>query len=517
VLIAELAATTPGPVLISAPRRRLVQQIAATVRERVGTSRTVGIVSSDARELGADITVSTYEPITLQRVASEVPDPALWICDECHRVARRSTVEAIRDRTLRPRAAVGFSATPYLADDEKGLPLWQGEWYAYDWSDAMRDGVIVPFEIAAPEGGRARLVDACAEWLDSQRGPGVLSAISIAEANALARKLSERGYAVQPIHSQIGRRDQADRIEALRRGDLRALVHVDLLTEGVDLPWLQWIGLTRARGSRVSYAQEIGRVLRAAPGKERAIVWDPHGMTAIHDLGAPAKLGEAMAEDLAEPDQRPSLLTMIIREIEGVPHVVAVFRAMELRISRDRLPLPCEHWSEPDGTITVRVASDQAGLWGDDIVTLGTPYADSPDGEIWLRHPVAEMDAEIEIDRTFVPSQPHETRILDRYVQCRMAGAVPSLGAYLAQHAEEEIESAGGLRYYVRSYSTREQRAWIRAAIDRLIPHCAPGSDLASLVRDARLAGSRSRRGVAVQTMILLRHALKQIDRNDDQ
>jgi len=40
IVIAELAATTPGRVLISAPRRRLVQQIAATVRERVGKSRT---------------------------------------------------------------------------------------------------------------------------------------------------------------------------------------------------------------------------------------------------------------------------------------------------------------------------------------------------------------------------------------------------------------------------------------------------------------------------------------------
>ena len=506
IVIAEIAATTDGPILISAPRRRLVQQIAATVRERVGASRTVGVVSSDARETGADIVVSTYERITLARVAQAMPEPAVWICDECHRVARSSGVEANSDGVIRPARAVGFSATPYRADHEEGIPLWRDEWYSYGWREAMDDGVIVPYEIRAPETDAEDIVSACAAWLDAVDGHGVLSAESIAEADGLASELGERGYRVASIHSRLGKDEQAARIESLRVGDLCALVHVDLLTEGVDLPWLRWIGLTRERGSRVSYAQEIGRVLRAHPGKDRAIVWDPHGMTTIHDLGGPAALGDAIDED-AEPEPPPKRITMMIDE--ATSQIVGIYGEMELRIAPERCPLPCTYEREDDGTVTVRVES--GGIFGAEEVTGGVAYVDSPDGMIWLRHPVIVYAEEREIDRVLVPQSSAETRALNRYNQARIQGLIPSLGTFLRERAGEQIETAGGLRRYLSQYTTPEQRRWIRTACKRLTDHYgdAMPDRIASLVTDALEIARRSKKGAAVQAMVLLRHEME--------
>jgi len=369
----------------------------------------------------------------------------------------------------------------------------------------MQDGVIVPYRIEAPDTDAEEIVGACAAWLDRVDGPGVLSAESIAEADGLASELQERGYPVASIHSRIDKEGQAERIEQLRTGALRALVHVDLLTEGVDLPWLRWIGLTRERGSRVSYAQEIGRVLRAHPGKDHAIVWDPHGMTTIHDLGGPAALGEAIDED-AQPDPPPKRITLAISE--ETRQIVGVYREMELRIAPERCPIPCEWAEEDDGTITVRI--EGAGIWPAEEIREGRAYADSPEGIMWLRHPVAVYEEERQIDRVLLPSMPSETRILNRYNQLRIEGKIPSLGTFLRERAGEQVESAGSLRRYLYQWTTQEQRAWIRTACRRLVDTTDADRDsVTPLVSDCLEIARRSRKGAAVQAMVILSYELR--------
>jgi hypothetical protein len=69
-------------------------------------------------------------------------------------------------------------------------------------------------------------------------------------------------------------------------------VHCQLLTEGVDLPWLRWLALRRPVSSPVRLVQEVGRVLRAARGKAEAVLYDPHDC-----LGAVGLVHAAALED----------------------------------------------------------------------------------------------------------------------------------------------------------------------------------------------------------------------------
>jgi hypothetical protein len=57
-----------------------------------------------------------------------------------------------------------------------------------------------------------------------------------------------------------------------------------MLSEGVDMPWLRWMALRQARGSRVEFLQEFGRVLRAAPGKTEAVIFDPWEKSLDHPM-----------------------------------------------------------------------------------------------------------------------------------------------------------------------------------------------------------------------------------------
>ena len=94
----------------------------------------------------------------------------------------------------------------------------------------------------------------------------------------------------------------------LKKGSLKCLVHVSLLAEGVDLPWLQWLCLRRPVGSRVRFVQEVGRVLRAHPGKEVAHIIDPHDLFGVHTLHNPEKLGEALTRE--EKDYEDELVKL---------------------------------------------------------------------------------------------------------------------------------------------------------------------------------------------------------------
>jgi hypothetical protein len=75
-----------------------------------------------------------------------------------------------------------------------------------------------------------------------------------------------------------------------------------MLVEGVDFPWLRWICLRRQVKSRVRFIQELGRVLRASPGKDKARVLDPNDLFGEFQLTYADALGLLFA-DAPEEDE----------------------------------------------------------------------------------------------------------------------------------------------------------------------------------------------------------------------
>lgn len=449
VLLAELCARTDGRVIVTAPTLRLVHQLAATL-ERRGLD--VGKVCTGERDLTRRVTVCTYDPRTLARVAGAIHRPALWIADEAHRTNTRGVAEWRAE--VEPARSIGFTATPYLADADDDLKLWSSVWFHYSLADAVADGVILLPTFGGVRCDAEDLVAGARLWLADADGPGVFSAATCADADALAAELD----GVESFHSGHSAEDRDDKLRRLEAGELRAIVHVACLVEGVDLPWLRWIGLTHPRGSRVAYAQEIGRVLRTAPGKTSVRVWDPFGAADVHNLHDAAALADALEEfDAPGP---PALATM---RVEG-DQITAVFRHVADMIPADLLPL---NWR---GTVE-RMRVD---LGDGDPITIegGRMYDPRPHDAPGVRYVRHTLDIALDIPRERIEViapvvSADEALARSLVLACSVHGLCDALPDWVRAR-RRGIDGAASLarvesvRVYLRSAARNDQLQWVR-------------------------------------------------------
>jgi len=231
----------------------------------------------------------------------------LWIVDEAHRTECATMVET--NRLLAPRAVVGLTATPYLPEKIRSLGLFVDLLYDYDWKRALADGVIVPWRVVNWDGEDTDIETACLNMIKKTEGPGIVNALTIDDAELCAKTLTEQGIPTKAIHSQVCTTARRVFLRELEKGSLRALVHVDVLREGVDLPWLRWLCLRRPARNRVAAIQELGRVLRAAPRKTEAIILDPRDQLAEMSLSYEAALGgsQELADELSPRRRREDM------------------------------------------------------------------------------------------------------------------------------------------------------------------------------------------------------------------
>lgn len=309
LFIAELAARCKGQVLVTTPTQALVAQLSATLQERCPGE--VGRCYQHAWEPGRRIVVTCNA--SLSNLLDGWPEWACWIADEAHRVEG----EGIREQQprIRRKVAVGLTATPFRGDN-RGLETWDRIVYSYTSGQAVRDKVLVPWRAVRWDGSGEADTDLLVErWVGEAEGPGIVSACSIADAEAFAARLGP-GVAL-PIHQKLSPAEREMRIRQLRSGKVKALVHVQLLCEGIDLPWLQWLAMRRPVASPVRLVQEVGRVLRASPGKTEAVLYDPHDL--LGDLG----LVHAAALEDAQRGESSSTTpdAWSIPELEGLDNV----------------------------------------------------------------------------------------------------------------------------------------------------------------------------------------------------
>lgn len=325
-LIAEICALLSRPgevVVVVAPRQSLVEQLSGvgddydgpglrpgSVAWRLGLDR-VGVyyggrkvldgpggsvrpvVVACGPSLGALADVLRLRGVTCRAL----------VCDEAHRSESAAILEAVS--RLAPRYVIGFSATPWRSEAGESLSLFSREVVRYGIGQAIRDRVLVPWETlgwdVAGRGDPGADV-ACAHMireLPPGSGPGIVSARNIPDAEKYAALLSADGLPALAIHSEMSKTERRSRVARLLSGDLRCLVHVALLTEGTDIPELRWICMRRPSATAIRFVQELGRVLRTAPGKTHALLLDPYDHEGSIGVEHESRVGSADALDAA--------------------------------------------------------------------------------------------------------------------------------------------------------------------------------------------------------------------------
>jgi superfamily II DNA or RNA helicase len=322
VFLAELIrcwrTTHPDDVIVvTTPSVQLVEQLGTTLAEWLGPG-IVGRYYTRAKQWKRPVVVACNAsvPVLATVLAANGRAVSVWIADEAHKTATAAFLDEDRGYTqaewdsvgaraqtagaqiamtpeqradwigtsgghptadvLQSARRLGLTATPFRSNVDERIGLFSEVVYRYSPADALRDGVIVPWRfVQADEEGKD--VDAaCIEMIRAlgsrdERGPGVVDATSIEDATAYAATLTAAG-----IVARDGAKAAA--IEALRTGQIDCIVHVSMLVEGVDLPWLRWGCFRRPVGARVRYIQHLGRYLRAFPGKTEAVILDPCGL-----------------------------------------------------------------------------------------------------------------------------------------------------------------------------------------------------------------------------------------------
>lgn len=262
----------PGwSVVVSAPRQALVEQTVEEGKRFLGPSvvgewygrrkkaSRITVVCHDSADSLAD-----YLSMRGIRVAH-------WMADEVHRADTDRMIEAVR--RWDPKTRIGVTATPFRSVETEALRGWDDIVYRYTIDQAIDEGVLVPWvpHYCRPEEADADTNVVVRDMIlrHAPPGPGIVSANDMKDAEWYARYLGEAGIDALAVHSKMKTAERRRRIDLLLSGGLRCLVHVDLLTEGVDLPPLRWLAMRRRRKGAVGIVQEVGRVLRTMRTPDR--------------------------------------------------------------------------------------------------------------------------------------------------------------------------------------------------------------------------------------------------------
>lgn len=116
------------------------------------------------------------------------------------------------------------------------------------------------------------------------RQPAIAFCASVEHARDVAQQFHAAGYRAASIDGEmkVAERDQA--IRDLGGGRLDVLTSCDIVSEGTDIPIVTAALLLRPTMSTGLYMQQVGRVLRPAPGKEHAIIIDVVGNAMKHGM-----------------------------------------------------------------------------------------------------------------------------------------------------------------------------------------------------------------------------------------
>ena len=299
----------PGTrIVVIVPSKELLIQ---NVQElySVWPEASAGVYSAavSKKQLGFDLTYATIGSIYKQ--AHRMGRIDLILADECHGIATSETGmwrQLISDlrKYGSPARVVGLTGTSFRGNGvwltHGDDPLFTGIASRVTIKELLELGFLSPITTVPTQthidtsevrtvAGDYNLQDlaivsdkdelvqaACDEIvaLGAIRKKWLVFAVNVAHAEHVCAALQQRGIASAVVTGDTPSAQRDGAIAAYRRGDLRCLVNVSVLTTGFNVKDIDFLVLLRATKSPVLYVQILGRALRTAPGKADALIAD---------------------------------------------------------------------------------------------------------------------------------------------------------------------------------------------------------------------------------------------------
>lgn len=213
------------------------------------------------------------------------------IVDEAHHAISPSWRGVIKDQ--RRALVLGVTATPERLDG-KGLgDIFEELVLGPTTAELIKDGFLSKYTAFAPVAPdlsaiSTRAGDYAVDELAGVMAKPVVIGSAVDQYEKLALGKRAIVYAVNIQHSHLDgdtpREERRALIEALATGEIEILTNCGLISEGLDVPAVEAVLLARPTQSLALFLQQVGRALRPAPGKDRALILDCAGNLYRHGL-----------------------------------------------------------------------------------------------------------------------------------------------------------------------------------------------------------------------------------------
>jgi superfamily II DNA or RNA helicase len=300
VMVLGLIAQRRQPALIVVHSRELLEQWLSHIETFLGIpGQEVGRFGGGGkRKVGERITVGLVR--TLCKYAPEIsPHIGYLVVDECHRCPSPTFTAAVT--AFDCCYMTGLSATPWRRDGLSRLIYWHlGDKIHEIDKDALVDaGHVLQAEVITRETDFSPTCDPSTEYSkmlseltqdparnalivedvarEAGNGGGVCLVLSDRKAHVetLVGLLAARGVDAAVLTGDMKPKDRQEVVTALNAGQVKVLVSTtQLLSEGFDCRELSTLFLSTPIRFEGRLIQCLGRVLRPAPGKDKARVYD---------------------------------------------------------------------------------------------------------------------------------------------------------------------------------------------------------------------------------------------------
>ena len=298
--IVEKALAKGTRVLILVHRLELCEQVRARLQQ-FGIIAGI-IVGGRAKTLHLPIQVGTVQSVVKRVNRDHYKKFGLIIIDEAHRGASDSYLKIIH--TLNHAPVIGFTATPYRTDSRTLREVFNTIVSGPTVAEMIRAGHLVSTIVYADEidlsgvkithgdydekqlfekMNEGKIYDGVVnKYRKHSNGTAICFCINKQHAINTAEAFQRANIPAAYIYAGLPQDERQRALTAFKRGDIKVLCNVFILTEGYDLPRIDTVILNRATRSRIAWRQMIGRGLRPYPGKNVCKVIDMGNNTALH-------------------------------------------------------------------------------------------------------------------------------------------------------------------------------------------------------------------------------------------
>ena len=195
---------------------------------------------------------------------------------------------------------MGLTATPFRGDKQDVVELCKGNIIVnFELGSGINTGILAPYRyygcfddvdysglkhfasgytindlnkaLIIPERDEAVI----GKWRSKADGlPTLAFCCSHQHAKRMVSSFKSSGIPAAEYLGTTNIKKRTELIEKLQYGEIKILCAVDVLNEGIDIPFVECLLFLRPTESKRIFFQQLGRGLRRSPGKEKVLVLD---------------------------------------------------------------------------------------------------------------------------------------------------------------------------------------------------------------------------------------------------